>query len=365
MSELQRERDNNACDALSALDRLSVLISAGEWRQSVGGDKEATSSVTKQALGDVAFIQQKLNALVNCLDEARCEKSKIQVEMDALGTKVGKSPSHDRSESEWRVQLAELDLELSRTKEALMVVKADRKRLKTEKADLLSQMKRLYTTLEERDAELKEFISDYEDRMKEAEESKRHLVEEKESLEREKWDMLKRARDSAERSVALRQQLDTREDQIRSLGNQLERMKRGELPQDEEQLPPYSVISCDQSLTPSERAGSFNNQSSSSRAATCGQSRSPAHHPLSTASLISQQTVDEAALRSTVFATQSTYNRNSLSDEVERETPSPLPEQETPKKSKKKSSTFGSISRVFSRTKAKRSASADALEGKQ
>ena len=336
-------------DALSALDRLSVLIKGSELRQSGAVDKDAAGTATKQALVDVAVIQQKLNTLVSRAEEARNEKARLQGEMEAMNSKLKSASYDDRPESEWRVQLAQLELELSRTKEALVMVKADRKRLKTEKADLLSQMKRLYTTLEERDAELKEFISEYEDRMREAEDSKRHLVEEKENLEREKWDMLKRARDSAERSVALRQQLDAKEDQISQLQSQLERLKRGELPQDEEQLPPYSAT-CSQS------------RSASDRPATC-QARSPSNHPLSTSSLLSQQTVDEAALRSTVFATQSTYNRNSLSDEVDRETPSPLPEREAPKKTKKKGGGFGSISRVFARTKAKRSASSDALEG--
>jgi hypothetical protein len=336
-------------DALTALDRLSVLIRGSELRQSGAVDKEPVGIATKQALVDVAVVQQKFNMLVSRAEEARNEKARLLVEMEAMNSKLKSASYDDRPESEWRVQLAQLELELSRTKEALVMVKADRKRLKTEKADLLSQMKRLYTTLEERDAELKEFISEYEDRMREAEDSKRHLVEEKESLEREKWDMLKRARDSAERSVALRQQLDAKEDQISQLQNELERRKRGELPQDEEQLPPYSAT-CNQSRSASDRPG---------------EARSPSNHPLSTASLLSQQTVDGATLRATVFATQSTYNRNSLSDEMERETPSPLPEQDARKKTKKKGGGFGSISRVFGRAKAKRSASTDALEGER
>lgn len=344
-SVMNEKHKDGIGDALSALDRLSVLISGGEWRQAGAVDKDASSSATKQALLDVAFVQQKLNTIVSRSEEIRKENAKIQGDLEVMNSKLKSASYDERPESEWRVQLAQLELELSRTKEALVMVKADRKRLKTEKADLLSQMKRLYTTLEERDAELKEFISEYEDRMREAEDSKRHLVDDKESLEREKWDMLKRARDSAERSVALRQQLDAKEDQIRQLQTQLDRVKREQLPQEGEQLPPYSLAAAD-------------------RSATCGQSRSPTEHPLSTASLLSQQTVDEAALRSTVFATQSTYNRNSMSDEVERETPSPVPEQQTPKKAKKKTGGFGSISRVFSRTKAKRSASTDALEGK-
>lgn len=41
-------------------------------------------------------------------------------------------------------------------------LKADRKRLKTEKFDVLNQMKQLYATLEDKEKELREFIRAYE-----------------------------------------------------------------------------------------------------------------------------------------------------------------------------------------------------------
>lgn len=50
-------------------------------------------------------------------------------------------------------------------------MKGDRKRLKAEKLDLLNQMKQLYGTLEDKEAELRDFIRNYEQRMKESDES--------------------------------------------------------------------------------------------------------------------------------------------------------------------------------------------------
>ena len=41
-------------------------------------------------------------------------------------------------------------------------LKADRKRLKAEKFDLLNQMKQLYATLEDKEKELRDFIRNYE-----------------------------------------------------------------------------------------------------------------------------------------------------------------------------------------------------------
>lgn len=45
-------------------------------------------------------------------------------------------------------------------------MKADRKRLKVEKADLASQMQQLYTTLESREEQLREFIRNYDQHRK-------------------------------------------------------------------------------------------------------------------------------------------------------------------------------------------------------
>lgn len=47
----------------------------------------------------------------------------------------------------------------------ISALKADRKRLKAEKLDLLSQMKQLYCTLEDKESELRDFIRQYEQRM--------------------------------------------------------------------------------------------------------------------------------------------------------------------------------------------------------
>ena len=43
-------------------------------------------------------------------------------------------------------------------------MKADRKRLKTEKTDLVGQMKQMYGTLKDKEAELRDFIRSYEQR---------------------------------------------------------------------------------------------------------------------------------------------------------------------------------------------------------
>ena len=46
-----------------------------------------------------------------------------------------------------------------------LALKADRKRLKGEKFELMIQMKMLYGTLEEKEGEIRDFIRNYEQRM--------------------------------------------------------------------------------------------------------------------------------------------------------------------------------------------------------
>lgn len=45
-------------------------------------------------------------------------------------------------------------------------MKADRKRLRVEKADIVNQMQQLYTTLESREEQLREFIRNYDQHRK-------------------------------------------------------------------------------------------------------------------------------------------------------------------------------------------------------
>uniref|UniRef100_A0A452ISY4 SAM domain-containing protein n=1 Tax=Gopherus agassizii TaxID=38772 RepID=A0A452ISY4_9SAUR len=70
------------------------------------------------------------------------------------------------SATELKLQLAQKEQELARAKEALQAMKADRKRLKAEKTDLVSQMQQLYATLESREEQLRDFIRNYEQHRK-------------------------------------------------------------------------------------------------------------------------------------------------------------------------------------------------------
>ncbi|XP_076451782.1 kazrin-like isoform X2 [Babylonia areolata] len=135
------------------------------------------------------------------------------------------SPSACPSYGELKLELIQSRQELNRAKEALQAMKGDRKRLKTEKVELLHQMKQLYVTLEDKESELRDFIRNYEQRVQESDESIKQLAVEKEECEREKWEIIKKARESAERTVVLRTQLDARDTTIKELQEEVAKLK--------------------------------------------------------------------------------------------------------------------------------------------
>ncbi|XP_048097868.1 kazrin-A-like isoform X1 [Alosa alosa] len=128
------------------------------------------------------------------------------------------------SATELRVQLTHKEQELDRAREALQAMKADRKRLKVEKADLVNQMQQLYTTLESREEQLRDFIRNYEQHRKESEDAVKTLAKEKDQLEREKWDLRRQAKEATEHAGILRSQLDLRENRIKELEAELAMM---------------------------------------------------------------------------------------------------------------------------------------------
>ncbi|CAB1329588.1 unnamed protein product, partial [Coregonus sp. 'balchen'] len=105
-------------------------------------------------------------------------------------------------------------------------MKADRKRLKAEKADLVNQMQQLYATLESREEQLRDFIRNYEQHRKESEDAVKALAKEKDLLEREKWDLRRQTKESTEHSGALRSQLDLKENRIKELEAELAMAKQ-------------------------------------------------------------------------------------------------------------------------------------------
>ncbi|KAB0343605.1 hypothetical protein FD754_020531 [Muntiacus muntjak] len=105
-------------------------------------------------------------------------------------------------------------------------MKADRKRLKGEKTDLVNQMQQLYATLESREEQLRDFIRNYEQHRKESEDAVKALAKEKDLLEREKWELRRQAKEATDHATALRSQLDLKDNRMKELEAELAMAKQ-------------------------------------------------------------------------------------------------------------------------------------------
>ncbi|CAH2229397.1 jg14856 [Pararge aegeria aegeria] len=118
----------------------------------------------------------------------------------------------------------QLEKELLLAREAVNSLKADKKRLKAERFDLLNQMKQLYATLEDKEKELRDFIRNYE-QMRSRSGASSALGAERAERERERAALLRHARDEAERSLQLAAALSARDTQLRHAREQLFEMR--------------------------------------------------------------------------------------------------------------------------------------------
>uniref|UniRef100_A0A2K5E0B0 Kazrin N-terminal domain-containing protein n=1 Tax=Aotus nancymaae TaxID=37293 RepID=A0A2K5E0B0_AOTNA len=152
-------------------------------------------------------------------------QTKEMLAKDLEESQGGKS-SEVLSAIELRVQLAQKEQELARAKEALQAMKADRKRLKGEKTDLVSQMQQMHATLESREEQLRDFIRSYEQHGKESEDAVKALAKKKDLLEREKWELRRQAKEATHHAAALRSQLDLKDNRMKELEAELAMAKQ-------------------------------------------------------------------------------------------------------------------------------------------
>ncbi|XP_077787542.1 kazrin isoform X1 [Podarcis muralis] len=220
------------------LAELSACSGAGGGGGGGGGGGSGSSSnsspnATEMAAAGGAMensqpsLQVLLREEVSQLQEEvhLLRQMKEMLTKDLEETHGGKS-TEILSATELKVQLAQKEQELARAKEALQAMKADRKRLKGEKTDLVSQMQQLYATLESREEQLRDFIRNYEQHRKESEDAVKALAKEKDLLEREKWELRRQAKDATDHASALRSQLDLKDNRMKELEAELAMAKQ-------------------------------------------------------------------------------------------------------------------------------------------
>ncbi|XP_053137075.1 kazrin isoform X1 [Hemicordylus capensis] len=193
-----------------------------------GGSPNATEMAASGAMeNSQPNLQVLLREEVSQLQEEvhLLRQMKEMLTKDLEDTHGGKS-TEILSATELKIQLAQKEQELARAKEALQAMKADRKRLKGEKTDLVSQMQQLYATLESREEQLRDFIRNYEQHRKESEDAVKALAKEKDLLEREKWELRRQAKEATDHASALRSQLDLKDNRMKELEAELAMAKQ-------------------------------------------------------------------------------------------------------------------------------------------
>ncbi|XP_020712681.1 kazrin isoform X3 [Ceratitis capitata] len=135
----------------------------------------------------------------------------------------GDAHSTDGSGSIPQQRVDRLEAELRSAKNQILTLRIERKKLRADKSELLAQVKQLCASLQDKEQELRDFIRNFQDRVRETETNNAKLTGDR---ERERWQLLKQARDEAERSLSLAQQLNARDLQLQRLQDQLQEARR-------------------------------------------------------------------------------------------------------------------------------------------
>ncbi|XP_017078303.1 kazrin isoform X2 [Drosophila eugracilis] len=202
----------------------SNLIAAGHLAQATGPAHNAPSS-SSALNAETAMKLREENDRLNA--ELLRLRRLLELSTDgAVGgvdtaTEIEAVSSAEGSAAKERIE--RLESELRSVKNQLLTMRLERKKLRTDKSDLLGQVKQLCASLQEKEQELRDFIRNYQERVRETETTNAKISGDR---DRERFQLLKQARDEAERSLALAQQLSARDLQLQRLQEQLQEARR-------------------------------------------------------------------------------------------------------------------------------------------
>lgn len=131
------------------------------------------------------------------------------------------SETNEASESE-SSKAERLENELRIAKDLIQSLKAERKKLRSDKSDLLQQVKHLCSSLQDKEQELRNFIRKFDQRIRDSE---NHTAKTSDS-DHDRWTLIKHAHDEAERSLALAAQLNVKDHQLKRMEQQLLEARR-------------------------------------------------------------------------------------------------------------------------------------------
>ncbi|XP_058830102.1 kazrin isoform X3 [Topomyia yanbarensis] len=216
---------------------ISTKLNSGQQQQ-ISPTQSDRSSTGDNLVGDNLFKNGVLDLESPQTTKIRLENERLTAEITRLKKLLANSPdgavggidllsdsnsfdAHSTDDSSGRLEKLENELRIS--KELIQSLKLERKKLRSDKNDLLVQVKQLCASLQDKEQELRNFIRNFEQRIRESESSSAKQNSER---ERERWSLLKHARDEAERSIALAAQLNARDIQLQRTQDQLQEARR-------------------------------------------------------------------------------------------------------------------------------------------
>lgn len=151
------------------------------------------------------------------------EKEKNESLDDAAPAGIDQTDIVDGPASETEsCKVERLENELRISKDLIQSLKAERKKLRSDKNDLLQQVKHLCASLQDKEQELRNFIRKFDQRIRDTESN----VAKASDNDHDRWTLIKHAHDEAERSLALAAQLNVKDIKLKRMEQQLLEARR-------------------------------------------------------------------------------------------------------------------------------------------
>ena len=156
------------------------------------------------------------------LRQTKEEKDKIQAKYDALNTSYQELSEKSENVDRLSEQVRSYKDDIVRANETINCINSERRRLKSEKHDLLGQLREAYCIIEDKESELRDFITNYEARMRESEQRVESITNEKQKWLEEKRLM---ANTTPTQITQLKRALDEKDGQLKELHSELSDVK--------------------------------------------------------------------------------------------------------------------------------------------
>lgn len=156
------------------------------------------------------------------LRQTKTERAEIQAKYEALNASYQELSEKSKNFDRLTEQVRLYKDDMVRANETINCINNERRRLKSEKHDLLGQLREAYCIIEDKESELRDFITNYESRMRESEQRVASIT-----YERQKWLEEKRlmANTTPTQITQLKRALDEKDSQLKELHVELAAVK--------------------------------------------------------------------------------------------------------------------------------------------